>query len=362
MKLQIKTELLKDMVTKAVKGASQNKLVPLTGMMAIQLANNNLVLHTTDMTNHLYIRQDKVLGEDFYVTVSVDQFSKLIGRLTCENVTMELKDNSLEIKGNGTYNLELPLDENGSLVKFPDPYGSKSMPMPVTKQIELSTMQAVLNTAKASLATTMEIPCYTGYYIGGKIVTTDTYKICGMNIPMFDEPVLISPEMMNLLDVMTSEKIDVSINDKEIAFVTPDCVVYGYLMEDIDEFSIDAISNVLETDFDSVCKISKSAILGTLDRIALFVGTYDNKAIRLNFTPQGIDISSKQTSGIETVDYTESSNFKAFTGFIDIDMLTVQLKAYTGDTVELHYGNDQFISLVNGNTTQVIALLEDDAE
>lgn len=362
MKLTVKTDLLKDMVTRAVKGASCNKLVPLTSMMAIQLANNKLTLHTTDMTNHLYVMQDKMLGDDFYVTVQVEQFSKLIGRLTCENVTLELKENSLEVIGNGTYNLELPLDENGALVKFPDPFNSSNMPYPVTKQIELSTIQAILNTAKASLATTMEIPCYTGYYIGDKIVTTDTYKICGINIQMFDEPVLISPEMMNLLDVMSDEKIDVTIDGNVIMFVTPDCVVYGYLMDSIGDFSIDAISGLLETEFDSVCKVSKTELLATLDRIALFVGTYDNKAIRLNFTPQGIDISSKQTNGIETVGYTESSNFKAFTGFIDIDMLTVQLKAYTGDIVELHYGNDLFISLVNGNTTQVIALLEDDAE
>lgn len=361
MKLQVKTEVLKEMVTRAVKGASCNKLIPLTSMMAIELKDNKLTIHTTDMSNHLYIEQNNVTGDDFYVTVQVEQFSKLIGRLTCENVILELKDNSLEIIGNGTYNIELPLDENGQLIKFPNPIGDVVADAKKTT-IELSTIKAILNTAKASIATTLEVPCYTGYYMGDKILTTDTYKICSMGINVFEQPVLISPEMMELLDVMIAEHIDVVIDNETIKFITADCIVYGYKMEGLEEYAVDALNGLLSTEFDNVCKVSKAELLATLDRIALFVGTYDNKAIRLNFTTNGIDISSKQTSGIETVGYVESENFKPFTGLIDIEMFTAQIKAYTGDAVELHYGNEQFISLVNGNITQIIAMLEENEQ
>ena len=357
MKLSIKTDTLKEMVSKVVKGAGLNKLVPLTSMLAIELKSNILTMHTTDMSNHLYINHDKIAGEDFYVTVGVEQFSKLIGKMTCENVTLELKGNSLEVKGNGTYNIELPLDENGNLIKFPNPY---TMPLPSVGTIELTTVKAILNTAKQSLATTLEIPCYTGYYVGDKVIATDTYKICGMNIKLFDEPVLISSEMMDLLDVIDTEKIDVGMNDDIITFTTPDCAIYGYKMEGLEDFSIDAINGLLDTEFDSVCKVSKTAMLALLDRIALFVGTYDNKAINLTFTANGIDISSKNTSGVETIDYVESQDFKPFTCNIDIDMLTSQIKANPADVVELHYGNDKFVSITNGNTILIISLLEDD--
>lgn len=359
MKLKIETTILKEMVSKAVKGASMNKLIPLTSMIVIELNSNVLTLHTTDKENYLYIIQNDVDGEDFYVTVQIEQFSKLISKMTSEYVTLELKDNSLEVKGNGKYNIEIPLDENGDMIQFPDPMNNY-MDYPITVTTDLSTIKTILNTAKSSVATTLEVPQYTGYYIGDKILTTDTYKICGIDVKLFeDNEVLISPEMMDLLDVIDTEKIDVSIVDDKLIFITPNCVIYGTAMDGIEDYDVNAISKLLDETFNSVCKIDKAKILAVLDRISLFVGVYDNKAIRLNFTKDGIDISSKQTNGIETVDYVESENFNPFTCLIDIDMLTTQIKAYDNDVIELHYGNEQFVSLINGKVTQIIALLED---
>ena len=66
------------MTTKAVKGAGNNKLIPLTSMMSIELKDSTLTLHTTDMTNHLYVKESQVEGEDFYVTVGVEQFTHML--------------------------------------------------------------------------------------------------------------------------------------------------------------------------------------------------------------------------------------------------------------------------------------------
>jgi len=363
MKLQIKTDVLKEMVSKAVQGASCNKLAPLTNMMAIELKGNKLTLHTTDMSNHLYIMEENVEGDDFYVTVFVEQFSKLIGKLTCSDVSMELKENSLEVKGNGKYEIELPLDEEGALVKFPDPYNNNEIAL-ITNTIELSAIHAILNTAKASLAPEekTEHSFYSGYYVGDKVITTDTCKICCMKMNLLDKPVLISTEMMDLLNVMTSEKVSVRVDeDKSIViFDTNDCVVYGYMQEGINDFDVKSIGNLLDSELDCMCKVLKSNMLATLERIALFVGAYDNKAVVLNFTKSGVNISSMKSSGIENVEYMESENAKDFTALIDIEMLISQLKAYAGDVVEIHYSHNQFMSLVNGNTTQIIAFLEDE--
>ena len=170
MQLKIKTEKLKEMVSRAIKGASNNKLIPLTSLMAIQLEKNVLTITTTDATNYLYIKEDKVEGDDFYVVVPVDVFSKLVARMTCETVTLTLaeKMNVLEVKGNGNYSIELPMDEEGNPVKYPDPISEVKLEGEGT-EIHLSTVQAILNSVKPALATTLEIPCYTGYYVGDKV-------------------------------------------------------------------------------------------------------------------------------------------------------------------------------------------------
>lgn len=361
MKLSTKTVVLQEMVSRSIKGAGQNKLIPLTSLMAIRLKDAQLTLITTDASNTLYITQDKVDGDDFYCVVQAEQFAKLIAKMTSENVTLTLDNSGLTVKGNGVYKLDLPLDENGNTIQYPDPAAEFEVNGELT-EINLSTIKTILATNKAALAVTMEEPVYTGYYVGDKVVSTDGYKICGLNVKLFDEPVLIAPETMNLLDVMTEEKIGAYVQDDIIEFITKDCVIYGHLMEGLDNFAIEPISGLLEEEFASVCKINKADLLALLDRIALFVGIYDNRAIRLTFTETGVDVSSKQSNGVETIVYMDSKNFKPYTCQLDIGLLLQQVKASRADVLELHYGNERSIKFVDGNVTQVVALLTEVVE
>ena len=359
MKMTITTSTLQSMVAKAMKGASCNKMIPLTGLMAIELVDHTLTLTTTDATNYLYVREFKVEGDDFYVVIQAEMFAKLISKMTCEKVSLELKDNTLVVTGNGKYSIELPLDEEGELIKYPDPLASSNIGG-AELTINLSTIKLILNTAKAALATTLEVPCYTGYYVGNKVVATDTYKICGINTKLLDEPALISPEMMSLLDIFTDEKFVAVRKGNTMLFESANCTVYGTLMDSIDDYQIEAIEGLLDQDFDSSCKLTKSALLQLLDRLALFVSPYDKNGIYLTFTRDGLQIESKQANSVEVIPYAESSNFRAFTCCVDIEMLHSQVKANTGDGITIHYGEDNAIKITDGNVTQVVALLEDD--
>ena len=357
--MTINTHTLQSMVAKAMKGASCNKMIPLTGLMAVELKDHLLTLITTDATNYLYVREDKVEGDDFYVVIQAEMFSKLISKLTCEKVSLELKDNTLMVTGNGKYSIELPLDEEGELIKYPDPLASATF-VGDSYTINLSTVKLILATAKSALADTLEVPCYTGYYVGNKVVATDTYKICGINIKLWDDPTLISHEMMSLLDIFTDEKIAVYRSGNTMVFKSENCTVYGTLMDSIDDYQIEAIDGLLEQDFESSCKIAKSALLQLLDRLSLFVSPYDKNGIYLTFTRDGMQVESKQANSVEVIPYTESNNFRAFTCCVDIEMLHSQVKANTGDGITIHYGEDNAIKLTDGNVAQVVALLEDD--
>lgn len=362
MKLTLKTEKLKEMVARAVKGAGNNKLIPITSLMAIELENGTLRIITTDATNYLYVKEEHVQGDDFWVTVPVDVFSKLIARMTCENITLNLSAELgvLSIKGNGNYKIELPLDEDGKLIKYPDPLSNINLDKDIAKTINRSTVQVILETIKPALAVTLENPCYTGYYMCDKVVATDTYKIASMDVPMFSAPRLVSAELLDLLAVVNAEKIETYIIDNKVVFDTPDCTVYGVFMEGIEDYAIDAISELVDMSFDSSCSIPKSAFIQLLDRLALFVGPYDKNAITLTFTSIGLQISSKASSGVEIIPYIASDGFKDFTCAIDIEMLRTEVKAIQSDVIELYYGEDNGIKLVDGNITIIVALLEEE--
>lgn len=360
MKFTIGTELMKDVVARAIKGAGNNKLIPITSMMCIELKGGELTVITTDATNYLYIKEQHVAGDDFYVVVDANQFAKLVSKMTCESITMIVDEKlyTMKVKGNGNYTIELPLDEDGMPVKFPDALAKTVLPNPI--ELNRSTVIAILETIKPALAVTMENPQYTAYYIGDKVVATDSYKIASLAIPMFDEPKLVSSEFLDLVAVMRAEKIKATFSDTDVRFETPDCVIAGKFVDGIDDFAIEPITNLIEQDFSSHCAVPKNDLLQMLDRLSLFVGTYDKNAVDLTFTNQGLQVSSKASSGVEILPYVNSENQIDFTCAVDIQMLVQEVKAITNDLIEIYYGDDSSIKLVDGNITIVIALMEDE--
>ena len=364
MQLKLKTATLQAMMARAMKGASCNKLIPITGMMCIQAEQGTLTLKTTDGTNYLYVRQDKLFVDNggFEVTVWADTFAKLIARLTCDDVALELRGSCLHVTGNGSYSIELPFDDEGELVKFPDPV-VKNNPwgnFDEVGTINLSTARLILATAKASLLVNANEPdsCYAGYYCGDRIITTNEERMCSIDITLWDKPALISSEMMGLLDVFKDEKIKVFRLDNKIMFESSDCTLYGTLMDSIDDYPIEVINALLDTKYDKCCCVPRSALLELLDRLVLFVVPYDLNVVNLTFTQAGLQVSSKASTGVEIIPYTASENFQPFTCSIDVEDLRAQVKASTADVLELYYGIDTAIKFVDGNVTQIVALTE----
>ena len=369
MKIKLNTATFQNMVAKAVKGVGGNNNLFITQLMAIRLQDNALTLITTNGEQYLYISEPKIAGDDFYVVVPADKFSKLISKQTCEDITLEIPSakkgqlDTIVVKGNGKYTIELPYDEDGELIEFPDPLAevidgddsgwSKG-------EVNLSTIRLLLQTAKAALMLGTEAPWYTGYYAGERVVTTDTYKICGVDVEIFEDPKLIPAELVDLLDVMSEEKINIDYNDETLIFSTGKETVYGNVLEGIDEWQVDAINSILDEKYASSCKIEKALLLQMLERIGLFVDVFDKNSVYLTFTKDGLEVASKKGSGSEVIPYRESENFKDFTCCLDIELFKSQVKANQSDVVEILYGKDTNIKIVQGNTKQIIALADDD--
>ena len=365
MKLKINTNVFQSMVAKAVKGSLNTNLY-ITQLMAISLKDNELVLTTTDGSNYLYVREQKVAGDDFYAVVPVEKFSKLISKLTCEEVTLEVATNKgepekLVVHGNGKYIIELPFDEDGNMVEFPDPV-SAGLSDAVEEDVKLSTIHLILATAKAALQVAKTRTCYCGYYMGDRVVTTDSYKICGIDIKLFDRPMLLPPELVDLLDLLGEEDVKVLHDDETLIFRSASTTVYGKVMEGIEDFKIDAISSLLDEQFGSSCKIDKSLLLQLLDRLAIFVDVYDKNSVYLTFTKDGLLVSSKRDKGSELIPYRESENFKDYTCCLDIELFRSQVRANQSTLIQILYGNDASIKMVDANVKQIVALAEDDRD
>lgn len=356
--MKIKTELLNELVTKSINGASNNKLIPITQLMGIQANNSVITIITTDATNYLYVFGD-IDDSEFEVTIFAEQFSKLISKMTTKEVELNIVNGNLEVKGNGTYTLELPLDENGEMIKYPDPYYDKYKDgVKFDGEIDTSKIKTIIDSVKPSLATTMELPSITNYFVGDNIIATDRYKVANYSDSILDKEILISSQLMDLLNLFDST-IRYKIDDDCMVFENDNLTVFSKDVEDASSYPIDALENLIEKEFKSVCKVNKYNFIELLERISLFVGKYDDRAVRLYFEKDGIRVSNKNRKSNEFISYEYSENHEDYDCSINVDMLLSQLKAYVNDIVELHYNSDIGIKFVADDIVYIVAPTED---
>lgn len=355
MKLTIGTARLQALLNKAVKGAGCNKLIPMTSLIAIKLKDGVLSLTTTDATNYLSLTEKDVAGDEFYVAVQVDLLAKLVARMTCEEVTLEVADNCLNVIGNGKYQIDIPLEDDGTAVKLPNPIENFKKEHSIGK-VDSSVILTALSSIKPALATTMEYPWFTCYYVKDRVTATDTYTVADYANGFLEDAKLISSTVMDLLGLFAGV-INIYDDGDKMLFEAENGVVYGTVPSGIENYSIEAIQGLVQQEFDHSCKIVKSSLLSLLDRISLFVGAYDNGKITLSFGKESLEITSRYAS--EAIKYTENENAGEFVCSADVNTLVTQVKAQSGSEITIEYGKDNALKIVDGDLTSVVALLEE---
>lgn len=351
------TEQLKKLVAYAIQGAGNNKMAELSQYMGITVTNGKLYLNTTDGENYLSV-SDTCLADDMDVTVSAELFAKLIGKINSDTVDLDVEDDTLVVNGNGKYTLGLIADKDGNPLSFPDNFPEMSESL---GEINASDLVLINSAIKASLSS-VNGNIYSSYYFGDVVASTDRAMMSILSKKMFDKPYLLSRQFVDLMcigntDVAISQFEDMIIAEEQ---VTEDCLisVCTKVRTDVEEFKIENIFKFAELEATSFCRVKKADLLSLLDRLSLFVSKYDEGVITLHFTKKYLEVSSLKSDGIERVDYAESKKATDKTIKINIERLSTQLKAYSSDTVDLYYGSDMCIKLVDGDVTQVIALVK----
>jgi DNA polymerase III sliding clamp (beta) subunit (PCNA family) len=355
--MTIATSKFQDMVAKANKGASENKIIPLTSLIALELHKGVLTLTTTDSINTLKVIETGVDGDDMYAVLPVDLFSKLVARTTSDTISISLVDKVLEVKGNGSYNIPLPL-EDGEIIRFPE-YKFTQVGEPET--LTLTAIKSMLSVNKSSVGKNVERTFLSGYFIGEKVLTTDGYAACINDMKLVSTPIFMHPEMLELLALNNTENIKFSRNGKSFLFETPNLVLFGTEHEEKEKFPDEDILSYLDEKFSSSCKVPKESLQKVIDRLSLFIEPYDKNGAYLEFTTEGLKMYSKRSSSVEVVPYTASNEFRPFVCCVDIPMLKTQVDSNPGEFIEIWYGHDSAIKLTADKVTQVIALLEDDS-
>ena len=360
--MKIKTELLQKMLGKSIKGASNNNLIPITSLMGIEYADDNLILTTTDGNNQFRVRAtESQLGitekqSNFYTIVNADTFSKLVAKTTKEFIELNNNENYLEVVGNGTYKLEIALNEDNEMVKFPEANHISE----VANSIKIADLQESLRVAKASVAKTMEIPCLTGYYVGKNVITSNREMVCKLESTLIEEPILISSEMAELLLLVESaEAIQLERKDNHLYFYTNEYEIIGNELEGKEMYPVQPIEDLASKEYTHFIQVDKQDLLNVLDRMSLFISDYDKNGVYLDFTEAGFIIRSQKSNAEEIIDIKSALEpDSGFSCLADIEMLKSQVETVSTDIVEIWYGQEKSIKIVDGKCSLIISLLD----
>ena len=361
MELKIKNAVLQDMVNKAIKGAGNDKVMPITELMGVEVVGQDLYLTTTNGDNFLTV-YDKVEAADgdFAACIRADVFAKLITKTTAEFVHLKFENNVLTVKGNGTHNIPAATDEDGELVQIEQagiPAGA-AVTEYTAKSKDLKDAFAI---GKTALATNNSTECFTGFYFYEHgTVTSDGGKAAFTKKQIFKSPVLLRSSFMNLVPLFGGEDVKVVETENNVLLHAPGVKAVGNKMAQVAEFPIESIVQFTEVEFPHTVKINKTALLNVLDRVALFIGQYDRNGVRFNFGPKGVLITDLKAASSELLKV--EGDLAEFSVVLDIQGLKDMLSVNTEEAVKLSYGNPQAIKMQFGDTVQVLATQIEDEE
>ena len=356
--LTIKTSTLQNMMSKAVKGASNNKFNVLTSLMNVVLENGTLKLTTTDTDNYLTVKQSGVAGDNMSFTVNVETFSKLVFKTSVEDIKITATDDNISVTGNGTYKIPIQLDVDGSPINYPDHVINNP---DITGSVKTAVIKTIVQYNKPSLSITMEKPYLTKYMcVEDCVISGDEYNVCRNTVETFNTELLISPIVMDLLCMCEEENIKYSIYENNVLFETDTMKLFASVPnEGIDEYPVDKIKMICDSTYTSDCVLPKTSLINVIDRLSLFINDDDQNGLYMTFTTNGVKIESMKNDAIETIAYQGSNNFKDYTCCVGVDSLRKQLVARSGESVHIYYGDPSTLTIKEGNITQVLSLLND---
>lgn len=359
MKLKVKTQLLKEMTSKAAAGSSNTGGLLLTSSMCIECDNNTLKLTTTDGANTLHISNAVESQEKFYVCTDSTLFSKLVSKTDSEYITLEVIDTYLQFTGSGVYNLPLIMDEEGNMAVIEE--------MNLTCEpvkVEAALLKKAISTNKVAVSKDFAEPIYTGYCISNNAVMTNKGNlICHSDLSVNNLKALIPMSFIELCNLFDDKYVDIKVEGVKLSFQSEHVKLTGSLLDGIDRFPVDSLKALIDMpEFKYNVKINKSTLLNCLDRMLLFVSESDSFAVSLTFQDSKVLISNKDSTACESIDYkdkVEGLNFQAY--FVTVDLKTM-LSANSEEIVTLVLGPDNCMKMVDKNTTLIIPFLQDTEE
>lgn len=353
--MRINTNKLRNMLGHITK-VKANPLLEISNY--IQLVcdkDGSMRINATDGDNHITVFEDGEYDESIDFIVKTDQFVSLINKTTTENVTLTAKENYLEVKGNGTYKVELVQGEI-----YPDHKIETNGALKIDDCVAYN-LKHGLNVGKNVKSQTAADGCLFGYlFRNNHIITADAIKVNASDFDCQGLEVLIPPSLANLVQTLSSEKVNIihDVNNNSIMFKSKNIVISGTLMEGVEEYP-ESILPMIEETQPSLCVVDTQEFLKALNRIGLFIDIYDMNTLQIAFVG---DLITLQTVGgsVESITTKDSPRHEDIVYEVNIKYLQDLVSSVDSPTIDIEYGNPDLIKIVSDKDQMLLSTLDNE--
>lgn len=357
MSITFKTQTLMEVVGQ-LNRLSASKLLEITRYWHIQGYDGVVTFTGYDGSN--WLRYTLESDGEIDVIIKAEQFGKLVDKTTVETITLTPKDEYLEVKGNGTYKVDI--------VTGDEVYPSFDEKLPEdldegdAKLLKSSLFYNVANVNDSAVSKSNADGVYTGYLLDHtQAVTSDIIRVCLNPIQDIGTKLLIPASLMRLLSSITEDKLYLWTFDDDYIYVsTSNIEIYGRTMEGVEDYQDMSIMD--EQEFEGSATLTTADIQSILERLTLFMTAFDKGTVNLDFGPKQLAIVTTKGSK-ELVKYISVSHGADFTCRINSLLLRDILSTVSDDYFVLYYGNELCLKIEANGVVYYLATQEDgDAE
>lgn len=364
----IDVDKLKEVANKVLSAVDSSEISTLTETLAIKAVDDTFYISVTNRKYFVKIKLNVKTDVPIYATVNANLFLKLISQTTTPDIEMYTSNNSLIIKGNGTY--KLPMIYSGDeLLEIPEiTINNKTCEMDIPTSILYSINQYNSKELKKGKAIQ---PVQKLYYIDNEGALTFTSGACVNNFNL-DKPIkiLVDNKIVKLFKLFTDETVHLILGhdalqddtiQTKLSLISDDVILTTILTNDdklINSVPVNAIRGRANKVYPYSVDINKDTLLQIINRLMLFNSSEDKLVCGcvFEFGPDKVTIWDPNKENCEYMDYLNKSSGidSLYTAKLNYTDLKITLETCTDHYLTMRFGDKSAFVFSKGNIHNII--------
>lgn len=364
------TKEFKEVCSTILSAIDSNEISTLTETLELKTEGKKLFLNVTNGEYFASVTFDLDHEEDFRASVNANLFLKLISAVTTDTISLEVKDNYVQMKANGSYKIPL-IFEDSKLLALPE---INIENVTCSMKISGDILESILNyNSKELLRGTISKPVQKMYYVDETGCITFTTGAC-VNKFTLEKPIkiLFNNRLVKLFKLFKNQMVDFdlgydavseSIIQTKVKLSTANIsltAITGCDDQLINSVPVNAIRNRAEAEYEHNVVLSKEELSQAINRLLLFSAGYGGSK---NLKPYSLfkcsnDCFMVYDSGKDNVEKVmfknETSVSDEYEMLLDLSDLKMVLDTITEEYVTMSFGNHSAIVLKRGSIYNVI--------